>query len=186
MKVVIGLVGKIASGKGVVSDYLGREYGAKVYRFSDVLRDVLQKLGKPDTRENLQALGLHLRQVFGESVLADVLKGEIEQDKSSLIVVDGVRYWNEVEMVRSFKKHLLVSVITPLEVRYQRALDRATRGEKTMSFEEFRRNELNPTEKTIDEIAAHADIKIENLGTKEALIKTLDTVLKDRIEKKTA
>lgn len=181
MKRVVGLVGKIASGKGVVSDYLNRIYGAKVYRFSDVLKDLLSKLGKPDTRDNLQALGLHLRQIFGDNVLADVVKEEVQEDGHSLIVVDGIRYWNEVEMIRSFKDNLIISVTTPLEVRYQRAASRATRGEKKISFDEFKKNENSPTEQLIDEIALHADIKIENMGSKEALLETLETVFKDKI-----
>jgi len=183
MALVIGLVGKIASGKGVVSDHLVKAYGGKVYRFSDVLRELLLKLDKPNTRENLQALGLHLRQIFGDSVLADVLKRQIHADKSNLIIVDGVRYWNEVDMVRSFKNSLLISITAPPEVRFKRSLGRGTRGESNISFEQFRRNEENPTEKVIDEIAVHADIKIENLGTREDLLKNLDTVLKPKMAK---
>ncbi|MBM3309811.1 MAG: hypothetical protein FJY77_06090 [Candidatus Altiarchaeales archaeon] len=184
MALVVGLVGKIASGKGVVSDYLCRRYDAKVYRFSDVLSDILLKLNKPNTRENLQALGFSLRQIFGDTVLSEVLKQEIARDKSSLVVVDGIRYWNEFNMVKSFGNSLVVSITAPLEVRYERTISRATRGESKISFEEFKANEDKPTEKLIDEIAMHADIKIENIGSKEALLETLDTIFKDKIKKK--
>lgn len=183
MDLVVGLVGKIASGKGVVSDYLVNNYGARVYRFSDVLRDVLLRLNKPVTRENLQSLGLHLRQVFGENVLAEVVKGDIIRDSNAFVVVDGIRYWDEFRMVRGFERNLIISITAPLEVRYQRVVSRATRGEDTISFEDFKRSEMNSTEMLIDEIAAHADVKIENLGSKEALVETLETVLRDRIGK---
>jgi dephospho-CoA kinase len=184
MAFVVGLVGKIASGKGVVSDYLSRRYNARVYRFSDVLSDILLKLSKPNTRENLQALGFSLRQIFGDNVLSDVLKEEIKKDKSNVIVVDGIRYWNEFNMVKDFKNNLVVSVTAPLEVRFERASSRATRGEAVLSFEDFKKNEEKPTEKLIDEIAMHADIKIENMGSKEALLETLDTIFKDKIKKR--
>lgn len=183
MVFVVGLVGKIASGKGVVSDYLVNNYGARVYRFSDVLRDVLLRLNKPVTRENLQSLGFHLRQVFGENVLAEVVKGDIIRDGHGFVVVDGIRYWDEFKMVRVFEKNLVVSITAPLEVRYQRVVSRATRGEEKISIEEFKKSEANPTEMLIDEIAAHADIKIENLGSKDALLETLDIVLKGRLDR---
>ena len=58
MSLVIGLVGRIASGKSVVADHLVRGKHASYYRFSDVLRDILLRLHKPNTRGNLQDLGL--------------------------------------------------------------------------------------------------------------------------------
>jgi dephospho-CoA kinase len=181
MRHVIGLIGRIASGKGVVSGYMVQKYGAVTYRFSDVLRDVLTRLGKPNTRENLQALGLHLRQIFGENVLAEVLKSQIQKDKHGVIVVDGVRFADEADMIRSFPNSFLIAVTAPVEVRYRRAVSRATRGEQKISFKEFRKNEANPTERLIDEIAASAEIRLQNLGTKDALLKTLDTALKERM-----
>lgn len=178
---IVGLVGKIASGKGVVADYLVREHGAKVFRFSDVLRDILLRLNKQNTRENLQALGVNLRKAFGDDVLAGVLRDEILKETAGVVVVDGIRYWNEVEMVQTFKGSLIVAITAPVDVRYRRAASRATRGEELVSLEQFKRNEENPTERLIDEIAGAADIKIENLGSKEELLQTLDTVLKNRI-----
>ncbi|MBU0761475.1 MAG: hypothetical protein KKD39_00470, partial [Candidatus Altiarchaeota archaeon] len=74
MAKVYGLIGPIASGKSIVADYLIKEKCASYYRFSDVLRDILIRIHKENTRENLQGLGVALRNVFGDDILAETLK----------------------------------------------------------------------------------------------------------------
>jgi dephospho-CoA kinase len=36
-KIILGLVGEIASGKSTVTDYIKQKYGAVSFRFSDIL-----------------------------------------------------------------------------------------------------------------------------------------------------
>ena len=43
-RLIIGLVGRKGSGKGTVAKILKEKYGASVYRFSDVLREILDLL----------------------------------------------------------------------------------------------------------------------------------------------
>jgi len=181
MELVIGLVGRIASGKGFVSDYLAGKHGARVYRFSDVLRDVLELLNQPNTRENLQALGSLIREAFGDDVLADALKRKIVSDDAGVVVVDGIRYWNELEMVRGFKPNLVLAVQAPLEVRYGRVLSRATRGEGRLSLDDFRNADSMATERFVDEICGKADVLLDNGGSRESLVDALEKALEGRL-----
>ena len=169
MAFVVGLIGKIASGKGEAARFLEEEYGAKTFRFSDILKDELITEGRPVTRENLQALGNKLRAEQGDDVLVKALKEKISSSGAQLAVVDGIRYPAEASMVREFEKNILIYVTAPDEVRYQRVLSRGTRGEAEISLEEFKKHEADETEQQIDSIGAGADYAIENTGTVEGL-----------------
>ena len=173
---IIGLIGGIASGKTVVADYLVKEKGASYYRFSDVLRDVLKRLHKPDTRENLQDLGLALRKSFGDGLLAGVLREDILADGAELIVVDGIRYQDEFDMVKGLGGRV-VYVTSPEKARFERVLRRGTRGEAKITFEEFRKCEERETERMIDALGKKADIVIENTGTMDELRRKIERAL---------
>ena len=178
MTFVIGLTGRIASGKGEVARHLSEKHMASICRFSDILRDVLKILGLSNTRENLQALGAGLRSSFGENVLVDAMKARIAESSSEIIVVDGVRYKTEAELVLSFSENILLFVDAPVEERYERAVARGTRGEADISLEEFKSSEERDTEKNLDEIRDMADEVIENTGTLEELRAKTDSIIK--------
>jgi dephospho-CoA kinase len=176
-KIIVGLIGRIASGKTIVAEHLVDQYDAVVYRFSDVLRDVLERLHKPNTRENLQALGLALRKAFeDEGILASVLKGDILRQDKRIIVVDGIRYDDEFRIVKDVGG-VVVYVTAPAELRYSRVVERGTRGEKDISFEEFKASEMNETERLIDDLGGKADYVIENTGTLDELKEKVDEIL---------
>lgn len=183
MTLVIGLVGKISAGKGAIAEHLADRYDASVYRFSDVLKDLLQRLHLPDTRENLQNLGVVLRGAFGDGVLATALGEDIKKDEAEVIVVDGIRYENEVRMLRGFENNVLIFVTAPVEVRYKRATGRGTRGEKGLSLKEFKKLDNRETERLIDTIGKKADIRIENTGSLKELYEKVDRVVRDRLSK---
>ncbi|MFQ6137212.1 MAG: AAA family ATPase, partial [Candidatus Hydrothermarchaeales archaeon] len=137
MKLVVGLVGRIGSGKGVVSEHLHEKYGASQHRFSQVLMDLLDRLYLPHDREYLQDLGACIRNTLGMEVIVDAFKRDLESDDSDIIVVDGIRYENEVEMLRSFENNLLIFIDAPPKLRYERCRDRGEKGEAGITFEEF-------------------------------------------------
>ena len=76
-KLIIGLTGPVASGKGTVKKYIEEKYGAKDCRFSTILRDVLVRIDVPIIRENLQKVSTTLRQLFGEDLLARVIAKDV-------------------------------------------------------------------------------------------------------------
>ena len=80
MKLVIGLVGRIGSGKTAISEYLQKNYGAREHRFSQILMDILDRLYLPHERTHLQNLGKILRAELGEEVIVNSFRQDLEKD----------------------------------------------------------------------------------------------------------
>lgn len=59
----------------MVGDYLAATYGVLKLRFSQPLRDTLDRLGLEQNRENMARLSMHLRKAFAEDVLSRVILG---------------------------------------------------------------------------------------------------------------
>ena len=97
MKIVIGLVGPIASGKGTISDFLVSK-GFKYYSLSNVVRAETTARGLELNRKNLQDVGNDLRENFGGTVLVDRLADEIR--RQDFIVIDGVRNPQEIITIK--------------------------------------------------------------------------------------
>jgi len=179
MKLVIGLSGRIGGGKGTIGDYLMREYGAEGRRFSDILRDLLVRLHIPVERRALQNMGATLRMQFGDDVLVQTLRKDLETAEADIVMVDGVRYPNEVEMLRGFDNSILFFVDAPPKIRFERVKKRAEKGEDKIDFAEFLRAEERETERHLDEVKAMTDYQLDNSKSFEDLYKQIDKALKE-------
>ena len=107
------------------------------------------------------------------------MKKNIAKTSSKIVVVDGVRYLNEVEMIRSFKKNAIIYVDAPLKARYERCVARGTRGESKITLEEFKKSEEKETEKSLDEIKDLADEVIDNTGSIKQLHDKIDSIMQN-------
>lgn len=178
MPYIIGLVGEKLSGKGTVSDYLQEKYSAKHYRFSKILEDICERLYLPNTRENMIDVALSLRDKFGNEILAHVLKKDIEEEKPEYAVIDGIRYWEEYNILKNLEGFVFIYVTAPMEKRYERVKSRGEKqGEENLSFEDFKEQEQGPTEKMISELAQEARYTINNNGSLEDLYKEIENIL---------
>jgi dephospho-CoA kinase len=179
MKLVIGLSGRIGSGKGTIGDYLSGEYGAEGRRFSDILRDLLVRLHIPVERAALQSMGRTLREQFGDDILVKTLQKDLEAAEADIVMVDGIRYPNEVEMLRSFEDNVLFFVDASPKIRFERVRKRAEKGEGKIDFDEFLRADERETERYLDEAKETADYRLDNSGSFEDLYKQVDRALKE-------
>ena len=120
---IIGLTGSLASGKGVVSDFLKKE-GFVYLSLSDELREIAKQMKIEFTRENLQNLGNKLREEKGAGVLAELVAEKIKSQQYRKVVVDGIRNPAEVNFLRKLKNFYLISVDAPQETRFRRLVAR--------------------------------------------------------------
>lgn len=179
-KAIIGLTGKIAGGKGTVAKYLKEKYGASTYRFSTMLRDVLERMYLDITRENMQKISTVLRQNFSEDIMAKVMAEDVKKDESQVIIVDGVRRLADIKYLRELEGFKLVAIEANPRIRYERLVKRAeNKGDADKSYEQFLKEESGEAEAQIPEVMAAADTVIDNNGSFEDLEKQVAEVLEE-------
>ena len=104
-KIIIGIAGEIASGKDTAGKYLAERYQALSLRFSQPLRDILDRMNLPQDRVHMAKLSLHLRQAFGEDIFSKVIMAEANKGAEYLVVVDGVRRLPDILHLESEAKY---------------------------------------------------------------------------------
>jgi dephospho-CoA kinase len=88
-KIIFGFTGLMASGKGTAAKYFEEKYQAETFRFSTILRSVLDRLFLEHSRDNLIKLSEILRGTFGEDLLAKVMARDAETSQNKLVIVEG-------------------------------------------------------------------------------------------------
>lgn len=135
-RIVIGLVGPIASGKGFLGKYL-EELGFFYTSTSDRVRDEANRRGIVPTRENLQDIGNELREEYGAAVLVERCLVLIPTE-AELVVIDGMRNPGEVRFVKELLGGSIIGVDAPVELRLKWYLERAKkRGEDGVTEADF-------------------------------------------------
>lgn len=122
---VIGIVGPLACGKGVVADYLIKNYGYTSFSLSFIVHDELRKRGITQfDRTTLQDIGDGLRKKEGDGVLAKRAMLLLASDKKQKIIIEGIRNPGEVEYLRTIPGFFLIAVDSLQEVRFRRVIER--------------------------------------------------------------
>ncbi len=168
---VLGLVGEKGSGKETFSKFFEAAFPEKhVYhiRFSDILKQTLMLWDIPITRENLQLLARIMDQGFGEGTLTHAISSEIVGSEADIIILDGIRWQTDMDLLNSFPNHSLIYITADLEKRYNRLLLRGEKSEEHQSsMEQFVKEEEAENEILIPKFGKNADVKLENNGTLE-------------------
>ncbi len=177
-KLILGFTGQIACGKGTVAEYLEKRYQASTYRFSTMLRDILDRLYLEHSRNNMQLLSSTLRQNFGEDTLARVMANDVEHDTNQIIVVEGIRRPDDILYLGTIPGFVLVAIEADMKVRYDRIVARGENtDDTTKTFEQFQADHEQEPEQKIAAIMREASEVINNDGTLEDLHTQLDALV---------
>ncbi len=178
MKIILGLVGDLAAGKGTISDYVQSTYGCTTYRFSTMLRDILDRIYVEKNRENLQELSTFLRQKFGQDVMSKVIAKDVEADKKNLVIVDGIRRPTDITYLEKIPGFSLVYVTADSNLRWQRLVARKENpGDEKKTYAEFLHDEQAEADQLIQTLGSQAKVKIINNGTKQELFAQVESIL---------
>ena len=181
MRMVIGLTGPNASGKGEAARYIESK-GFLYHSLSDILRDESKKLGIDTLRENLIKLGNDLRLKHGPSFLA--LRAIERLKKREFHIVDSIRNPAEAEALRAHggDDFILMGIDAPMEMRFKRGLIRRRLGDaKTLEDfikKEGEENKNNPENQQLKKCLKMADVIIINDSTIEDLHRKIDGTIK--------
>ncbi len=175
---IIGITGQPSSGKDTVAEYLASKGFAHVSS-SDKIREEMRKVGLTTERENVSNFVIEKRKERGNGYLAEQISDAIIGDT----VVSGLRNTAEIEIFRKRfgKEFLLIAVDAPIETRFRWAKDRGRIGDN-ISFEQFKKEEekerAGSSFHEVDHVIKLADHLIFNDGTKEELLKKVDSCLR--------
>jgi len=181
--IIIGLVGPIASGKGVIAEHL-RIMDYTYQSLSDRVREETIRLGLESSRVNLQNVGNQLRKQYGPAVLAERTVKLLKSTKENT-VIDSIRNPSELSYLRNNLKAIIIGVDAPEELRLKWYLDRAReRGEDPATSKDFFTANLrdlgigeDQSGQQVSACLAMADYIIHNTGSKQELCDQLIEII---------
>lgn len=178
-KIIFGLIGQLAAGKGTVVNYLKEKYHASSFRYSDPLRKTLEIFDLEISRDNMQTLSTVLRHNFGENLLAQAILKQAKDANAEIVAIDGIRRFTDIENFSRLKNFHLVYIATDQKTRYQRYISRNENiGDETMTFEDFEKKDQAEADRQVPAVAKQAEFTIDNNGTLEELYRQIKDILK--------
>ena len=135
---IIGVSGKISSGKGDIAEFL-KSRGFIAMSLSDEIREEARRLNIELTRDNLRELGNRMRETEGNNVLAKRILKRIDPKKN--YVLESIRNPAEVLELKSNPQFTLIAVECPARLRFERAAER-NREKDPLKFEDFMKNDI--------------------------------------------
>ena len=175
---LIGITGRIASGKGELAEYFNKK-GFEYYTLSQVVREEAKKRNIEITRSNLQDLGNLIRREEGAGGWIKRLVGKL--DLNNNYTIDGIRNPGEVERLSEIKNFYLISVDAPEEIRFKRVLSRAKPSDPR-NLEEFLKidkrdfGENDPLGQQVGKCMEMADFRLINDSTLENFYKKINDI----------
>ncbi len=175
-KTLIALVGLPGAGKTDAGLYF-QEKGFPVIAFGKIIRDTIDEQGLEHNEAVHKKMREELRAQFGVDVFAKRNLDKIEEafTKSQMVVIDGMRSWEEYLFLKEHLKHtriFIVHVYADKKVRYHRS---AHREHRRIVFGEQRDiNELVGT--NMGPTIAFADFVVKNNFSKDDFSDKLETV----------
>lgn len=182
-KLIIGLVGPIASGKGVVGKYL-ESAGFTYSSLSDRVREEAVRRGLPLVRKNLQDIGDELRENYGGAVLMELTEKMLTGTDGSW-VIDSIKNPHEARYLKEKLGGIIIAINAPAELRMKWFLERSKkRNEDGKTEEDFWKAENRDMGQgegdmglQIPECIKLADITIFNDGSEDYLREICDGLL---------
>lgn len=179
-KTLIVVTGLPGAGKSTVSNFIMEEYKFPVISMGDCVREEARKRGIKEDAKSMQEFIVDLRRKHGPGVVAELAIKKIEELNEGVVIVDGLRSKEELEIFRkTFKKILLLIIVASLETRLKRlSIRRRTDDPKTL--EELRaRDEVELNIGLREVINDNKGTKIENEGDLQELKQKVRKIMEE-------
>ena len=174
---IVGITGLNCSGKSTACKFL-KDLGFQSISLSDYIRKECHRRGLESSRNNMIWVGNEIRTNFGS---AELTRRAVKDFKKENIVVDSIRNIHELAEFKKLENFLLLSIDSPIEIRYQRSLLR-NRIEDVDTLDEFRAKEKeemsdNENAQQLHKIIEDADYIIINDSEMNELMENIRNVL---------
>jgi len=177
--IIIGLIGPMASGKSTATEYIAKTYQAATYRFSDIMRDLLQRLYLPSSRDNLIQISIVLRQEFGHDLFAKTMAEDIKHDEQhEYIVVEGIRREEDITYLKLLPNFHMIGIAGDIQTRYHRLTSRHEKSDdQQKTYDDFVADHQRETEKSIVPLMEKTEYLIHNNGTIEDFYTEIQNII---------
>ncbi len=131
---ILVIVGMPASGKNIARMYADSK-NIPYYATGDVVREEVKKRGLEPNAENTAVVSTELRGIDGMGVTRKALLLAIDT-KNSLVFLEGMRSWPEIELIRKNAACIVVAFLAPKTMRLNRITSRGRPDDSPDAFEE--------------------------------------------------
>ncbi len=177
-KLILAFAGEMWCGKWTAVNYLVKKYGWISYKFSQILRDLLDRLYWEQSREKLQKISTIIREEFWEDLLSKAIYFDLKNSDNSFIILDWVRRKSDIEILQTLPYFKLIYIDVDLNTRFDRIKIRwENTDDLTKTFEQFKLEQKCETELQIVWLKKYANYIIDNNWELENLYKTLNDIL---------
>lgn len=179
LPIVVGVAGRMGSGKTAIARRIQRDFGFQYLRYSEVLAEWFEH--DPDDKSRLQDAGTGVMfGLDGQAELNRRLIARVEPRRD--VVVDGLRHPIDYESLQAEfgSRFSLVFVDAPEDVRFRRLVDRFH------THEEFLKADSRPVESHIDSLRSLASVILPGDLSPERTMVALDGLILDLREKRVA
>ena len=176
---VIGITGKIGSGKNAVSNYLVKEFGFKSVNIGDLVRTESKKRNLKLNRKNLSKISKELTDKFGEDYWSERAVKKIKQMKGNKFVINGIRRLEDYKQIsKAFKSFKFYMVYAKPKTRFERMKNRSRPGDPK-TYVQFKKQEKNESKlySNFNSTLKHVDGKIDNNKSINELHKNIDSII---------
>jgi len=180
-KLIVCLTGMPGAGKSTIAEGL-KSKGFEIINMGNAVRNEAQKRKLEPTGENLGKLMLELREKNGPGAVAELVKTEIENSKSDVIIIDGIRSYHEIEVLKKYGyvKLLAIHASTDTRFAFLQKRGRSDDPKTKQNFEE--RDDRELTVGISNPIALSDDAISNNNLSKEELIELSFNKIKEWIK----
>ena len=106
------------AGKSTIADGL-KSKGYEIINMGNAVRNEAKKRNLEPTGPNLGKLMLDLREKNGPGAIAELIKPQIENSKSKVIIIDGIRSSGEIEVLRKSGTVKLLAIHASTDTRFE-------------------------------------------------------------------
>ena len=169
------------AGKSTIADGL-KPKGYDIINMGNIVREEAKKRNLEATRENLGKLMLELREKNGPGAIAELVKPQIELSTSDVILIDGVRSNDEIQVLRKFGTVKLLAIHASTNTRFD-FLQKRGRTDDPQTIEHFEERDNRELGVGISNSIALSDYAISNVGlTKDELIELTFKIIQSWIK----
>ena len=169
------------AGKSTIAEGL-KPKGYDIINMGNAVREEAAKRNLEPTSSNLGKLMLELREKNGPGAIAELVKSQIESSTANVILMDGVRSSDEIQVLRKFGNVKLLAIHASTDTRFD-FLQKRGRSDDPQTKDNFDERDNRELGVGISNSIALSDYAISNINlTKDELIETAFKIIQSWTE----